>query len=74
MLREERGFFRRRPSLSSFAEGAQVPVHYNPQDPARSVLHKAGFGCRPVVGIVFGLFFILIGWTFLGIAGSIPKP
>jgi hypothetical protein len=74
MIREERGFLgRRRQHLSDFAEGAAVPVWYDPADPTRSTVAPPRFGCAPVFGILVGLVFAFIGWGFWQIAGMVPS-
>jgi hypothetical protein len=66
MVRETRSFFGGpRSNMAGFAEGAQIPVYYDPADPSRSATFKGGFGCAAVIGIVVGLFFMLFGWMFM---------
>lgn len=66
LVRETRGFLgRRRSNMAEFAEGAQIPVYYDPADPSRSATFRNGFGCAAIIGLFVGLFFVLFGWMFM---------
>lgn len=67
MIRETRRSFLggRRSNMAEFAEGARIPVYYDPADPSRSATFRGGFGCAAIIGIVVGLFFVAFGWMFM---------
>lgn len=68
LVRETRSFLGgRRSNMAAFAEGAPIPVYYDPADPSRSATSRGGFGCAAIIGIVVGLFFVLFGWMFMSI-------